>query len=176
MVNLSGGSNGPSFDMATVVTPLECLVKAIGKPKPSKHQEGEFYYPTLFLIDGIDDESHKLWKNLSGDEVSQIMKGDRVQLVPVGKDSQGNDKHNIVLLSSGSQTTAPAPVPAPQEQGLTPELKRQIASYVGDMSDLYAYCLNTAQNKIGASSDSETVRCMASSLFISASRKFQLDR
>lgn len=156
--------------MAAVVTPLTCLVQVIGKPKPSKHQEGQYYYPTLFLIDGIDDDAHKLWKNLSGDEVSQIQKGDRVQLVPVGKDQHGNEKHNIVLLSSATQQQSQQAT----EQGLTPELKRQIASYIGDMGDLYAYCLSTAQTKIGASSDSETVRNMAACLFVSASKKFNL--
>lgn len=168
--------------MATVVAPLTCLIEVIGKPRPSKHQEGSFYYPTLFLDVTKQGDEAKIWKNLSGDEVSQIQKGDRVQLVPAGKDAKGNDKHNIVLLSSApsapttAPATAPAAPPAPAQQGMTNEQKRQVAAFVSDMSDLYAFCLTTAQSKIGESSDPETVRCMASSLFISASKKFQLDR
>jgi len=158
--------------MATVVKPITCKVEVIGKPKESKHTPGSHYYPCLFLVDGIDDDDHKLWKSLSGDEVSQIMKGDRVQLVPAGKDKNGNDKHNIVLLESATAPTAATP---PQPQGLTTDKKREIASYITEMGGLYAFCLETAQTKIGASSDSETVRCMASSLYISASRKFHLE-
>jgi hypothetical protein len=73
--------------MAKVIAPITALVEVIGKPRESSYEVGKFYYPTLFidLSQPEGAEARKIWKNLSGDEVSQIQKGDRVQLVPAGK-------------------------------------------------------------------------------------------
>jgi len=81
---------------------------------------------------------------------------------------------NIIQPIGAAQPSAPAPQPQATATTLDKEQKRAIATYIDEMASMYAYCLETAQNKIGASSDSETVRCMVSTLFIQASRKFNL--
>ncbi len=161
--------------MAKVVTPITAVVEVIGKPKESTFTPGQHYYPVLFLDAALQGDAAKIWKNLTDEEVAQLRKGDRVQLVPIGQDKQGKDKHQIVKLGGEpvplSQVT---PQASPSDVGMTADLKRAIAGYVEDMGNLYSFCLDVAQKKVGASCDAETVRCMASSLFIASQRKFGL--
>ncbi|MGB7414837.1 MAG: hypothetical protein WA902_11575 [Thermosynechococcaceae cyanobacterium] len=160
--------------MAKVVSPLLCRVEAIGKPRESSYEAGTYYYPTLFMNLSQPDgsETAKVWKNLSGDEVSQLMKGDQVQLVPAGQDRNGKPKHNILLVN-GSQS---APPDKSDESGqLQTETKQAIASYVQEMSKLYRYCWGQAANQLGGmATEEESVRCAASSLFIAAKQKFSI--
>ena len=145
--------------MAKVVAPTLARVEVIGKPKESSYEAGRFYHPCLFidLSQPSGSEAAKIWKNLSGDEVSQIQRGDHVQLV-----------HNIVLLES------PATVPNPQPEqatsvaeGWTPEQKRAIAAKVQQNADLLKYCLETARSKFGKLVESEeSIRCLATTLYI----------
>jgi hypothetical protein len=172
--------------MAKVVVPVSAIVECIGKAKESTFTPGQYYYPVLFLDESKAGDEAKIWKNLTDEEVAQLRKGDRVQLVPIGQDKQGKDKHQIVKFGGVEFPANPVPVPAhptpsqvtpqasPSDVGMSADTKRAIAAYVEDMGNLYSFCLDTAQKKIGASCDAETVRCMASSLFIAASRKFGL--
>jgi len=170
--------------MAKVVVPVSAIVEVIGKAKESSYEPGTYYHPVLFLDESKAGDERKIWKNLSTEESGQLRKGDRVQLIPVGQDKQGKDKHQIVKFGGIEFPANPVPVPVhpsqvtpqakPGDVGLSADTKRAIAAYVEELGGLYAFCLDTAQKKIGASSDSETVRCAASSLFIAASRKFGL--
>lgn len=92
--------------MAKIVTPTVCKVVAIGKPKESTYTPGQFYHPVLFCDTRYPegDEQAKLWKNLSGDEVALLQRGETVQLVPIGTDKHGNPKHQIVKLTPASST------------------------------------------------------------------------
>lgn len=156
--------------MAKVVTPLLCRVEAIGKPRESSYEVGTYYYPTLFMDlsqpDGSD--TAKIWKNLSGDEVSHLMRGDQVKLVPAGTDRNGKPKHNILLVSNTETNN--------DEPGLIEQdTKQAIATYVQEMSKLYRYCWGQAANQLGGmATEEESVRCAASSLFIAAKQKFSI--
>ncbi len=160
--------------MAKVVAPLSVRVEVIGRPRESSYEAGKFYYPTLFidLSQPEGSEAGKIWKNLSEDEVSQIQRGDCVQLIPAGKDKSGKDKHNIVLLESPA--TAPDPQhaqPTPIADGWTPEQKRAIASKVQQHADLLAYCLETAHKRFGdLVSTEESIRCLGTTLYLSVLR------
>ena len=169
--------------MAKVVSPITARVEVIGKPKESSYQPGQYYYPTLFidLSQPEGSESAKIWKSLSDDEVNQICKGDVVQLVPAGNDKNGRAKHNIVvaqiatpsqnLSKDYSDRTISRPV------GIDAETKKLIAAYVDSQADLYRFCYQTAQTKLdGLTDDLETTRCMATTLYLGAVRKFDLDR
>jgi hypothetical protein len=163
--------------MAKVVNPLLCRVEAIGRPRESNYEAGTYYYPTLFMDLSQPDgsESAKIWKNLSGDEVSQLVKGDQVQLVPAGTDRKGKFKHNIMLVNgNGTQTQPDEHEDA--DSGLLPhETKQAIATYVQEMSKLYRYCWGQAANQLGGmATEEESVRCAASSLFIAAKQKFSI--
>lgn len=175
--------------MAKVVSPLTARVEVIGKPKESSFNPGIYYYPTLFidLAAPKGSESAKIWKNLSGDEVSQILKGDVVQLVPAGQDKSGKPKHNIVLLQEAPPKpqpirpvitpSKPQPARADPTAGLTPDQKRAIAAYIDSQADLYRYCLQTAKTKLEGLASSESVlNDVATSLYLSAIHTFQLEK
>lgn len=165
--------------MAKVVMPLICTVEVIGKPKQSSHGNG-YYHSVLFLDESKTGEAAKIWKSLSGEEVSRVMKGDLVQLVPAGNDSKGNVKHNIVLLSSTATTvptTAPAPLQSQPVPGLTPEQKRAIAAWGSDVIKAYSFLYQQAKAELeqhGASE--ETIRAAASSALIACQQHGLLDR
>lgn len=150
-------------------TLTHATVETIGRPKPSKYEGKPDYRPVLFnLPDGT-----QRWKSYSVDapELTWLKKGESYQAA-----ISGDDMTLIQPNDAAPDASHPQAQPHTQQgsQGMSAEQKREIAAYVVEMGDLYAYCLQTAQTKIGASSDSETVRAMASSLFISAQRKFGL--
>lgn len=55
---------------------------------------------------------------------------------------------------------------------LNPNQKREIANYVQEMAKLYKYCLDQVESTIGV--EGEDKRAIATTLFISAQRKFAL--
>ena len=57
------------------------------------------------------------------------------------------------------------------ESELSPNQKREIAQYIQDMAKLYGFCLNQAET-LGV--DGEDRRAIATTLFISAQKKFAL--
>ncbi len=96
--------------MAKVVTPITATVEVIGKLKESTYSPGTFYHPVLFLDAAKQGEEAKIWKNLTDEEVAQLKKGDRVQLIPIGQDKSGKDKHQIVKIGGVEFPANPVPV------------------------------------------------------------------
>jgi hypothetical protein len=185
--------------MAKVVTPITAKVEVIGKPKASSSEPNSFYFPCLFidLAQPEGSESAKIWKSLSADEVSQICKGDVVQLVPAGQNKNGKVKHNIVIGLNSTESTEFSTAESPDirttdqtDRGtslpsrnksksvdIDAETKRQIATFIVAQSDLYRFCYQTAQTKLdGVTDNLETTRCMTTTLYLGAVRKFGLDR
>ena len=54
---------------------------------------------------------------------------------------------------------------------LSPDKKREIANYVSEMAKLYGFCLSQAEN---LNLEGEDRRCVATSLFIQATKHFNL--
>lgn len=164
-----------------VVTPITAKVVIIGKPKESTYTPGQFYHPVLFADQTYPEgaEEAKIWKNLSSDEVSQLTKGDTVQLVPTGTDKNGKVSHQIVKLTPTPTTSSTAAQQHPQTNSVAPswseDQKREVAAYIEQVGALYRYCYTTAATQMKDMTQSEeTLRCCASSLFIAAQRKFHL--
>lgn len=156
--------------MAKVVAPLICKVEAIGRPKQSSYSDS-FYHPVLFVNEAVEGDAGKIWKNLSPEEVSQLMKGDRVQLVPAGKDKNGNDKHNIIILDS-SPTAPVQPSTVSNLVGLTDDQKRAIATFGVDVIKAYAFLYQQATDELqplGASE--EAIRDATSAALIAAQKR-----
>ena len=117
-------------------------------------------------------------------EADRFSRGQQVYLLPT-TNKKGNPSWDIELLSEAapaapaeSVTPPPtaAPSPSPQQQGtgeLSKKQKQAIAAYVTGQADLLAYCWQAAEAKLPGKSE-ESHRCMASTLFISAQRKFSL--
>ncbi len=160
--------------MVKVVTPVTAQVEVIDKLKESSYQAGQYYRSVLFLdlSQPAGSEESKIWKSLSESESEGLVKGATVQLVPAGKDKNGNDKHNVVLIdikisaaALSSTTTEPPAV------GWTPEQKREIANRVQQNADLLAYCLQVAQTKFGdLVASEESIRCLATTIYLSVNK------
>jgi len=58
------------------------------------------------------------------------------------------------------------------ESELSPNEKREIANYVTEMAKLYKYCLDQVDATIGV--DGEDKRAIATTLYLSAQKKFSL--
>jgi hypothetical protein len=71
-----------------------------------------------------------------------------------------NYDHKIEKTSESDQST------------LSPNQKREIANYVQEMAKLYKYCLDQVETTIGV--EGEDKRAIATTLFISAQKKFAL--
>lgn len=62
--------------------------------------------------------------------------------------------------------------PSESDQSLlSPNQKREIANYVSEMGKLYGFCLQQAEN---LNLEGEDRRCVATSLFIQATKHFNL--
>lgn len=105
---------------------------------------------------------------------------ERGQAVTVSRDSKGKVSiienhltHPEMKAPAVNSHPTPTANHSPQTEGLTPDQKRAIAAYIGEMGDLYRYCYETAGEKL-ATAPNEAKQAMASSLFIAAQRKFNL--
>ena len=58
------------------------------------------------------------------------------------------------------------------ESELSPNQKREIANYVSEMAKLYKFCLDQVESTIGV--DGEDKRAIATTLYLSAQKKFAL--
>ena len=63
-----------------------------------------------------------------------------------------------------------------RKSGLSPTEKQEIATWIAHQADLYSCCFTEAHRALSSyQPEEETVRACASSLFISATRKFRLE-
>ena len=146
---------------ATLTT---ATLETIGRPKPSKYEGKPDYRPCLFVL----PNGSQRWKsyNEGSPELDWLQKGQTYQATLTGDD-----------LTIIQPTDAPAPTVAPTATGGTiPDSKKpQIAAYATDMAKLYAYCYSQAKATMEVhEAPLEAVQAAASSVFIAASRKFNL--
>ncbi|MDG2990504.1 hypothetical protein L3556_06085 [Candidatus Synechococcus calcipolaris G9] len=179
--------------MSKVLSSLLCTVVAISAPKPSKYDDG--YYQSVLFHDTAyapDDEAGNIWKSLrESDGVGDLTKGCLVQLIPNGEDKNGKPKHTVVVVPDGKTPTTYRPVAEPRAHsqqpgkysvpsnaaptGIPADKKTAIAAYCEDLGSLYAYCYMQSKGKLEElAKEEETYRSAASSLFIAATRKFNL--
>lgn len=155
--------------MAKVVTPILCTVKHITAPKTGQYGD---YQSVLFIA----DDNQEIWKSFDAGspELEMFNKGQRVELVPSGE-KNGKVSHNVVLLT---------PAPSREQQAVNDHHSRTISSESGEWTDaekraiaakiqqnakLMRFCLETASAQFGdLLSQEESLRCLATSLFIQA--------
>jgi hypothetical protein len=140
------------------------LIQAIVKSQP-RTVETKFGQRSVMDVCLPNGQEQAIWGPAN---FSAIMNCRNGQTVPIAVDSKG--KYHVV---EGQPTTPPPADAPPQPQGMTPETKKAIAQFVGEMGDLYRYCYETAGEKL-ATAPNEAKQAMASSLFIAAQRKFNL--
>lgn len=148
----------------------QAMLETIGRPKQSKYEGKPDYRPCLFKL---PDGSQK-WKSypVDADELNWLTRGETYQAVISA------DDFNIIQPAGAAQPApTPAPAPAPQPQttapAMTADQKRAIAQYIQEQSKLFGYCYQQAQAELPDLSE-ESHRAIATTLYIQASRKFNL--
>jgi hypothetical protein len=133
------------------------LVKGMVKfpaREPRDYGYGERINVVVTLSDG---EEVKIWGK-PGDPIGELSKGQPVTLAYDGK---------AYKLADTS--------PSPSSAGMTPETKKAIAAYVEDLANLYSFCFDTAARKLSDRiQDSSAIKEVATTLFLSSCRKFNL--
>jgi hypothetical protein len=160
------------------------LISAIALDRP---REVSTKYGQRLVIDAIDrttGEKITLWRGVDDDYSRRyVIKNSPLT---VGVDSKG--KYSLIEdsnLTNLGQPLPDSPVPVrpvydhviektseSDQSFLNPSQKREIANYVSEMAKLYKYCLDQVDATIGV--DGEDKRAIATTLFISAQKKFSL--
>jgi len=163
------------------------LIQAIALDRP---REVKTKFGQRLVIDCRNrdtGETFPIWRGVDDDYSRRyVIKNSPLT---VGVDSKG--KFNLIedpALTNLGQPESPVPVrplhntnhviaqnsekPSESEQSfLNPSQKREIASYISQMKDLYGYCLQQADS-LGV--EGEDRRAIATTLFIGAQKKFAL--
>jgi hypothetical protein len=168
------------------------LVQAIALDRP---REVTTKYGQRLVIDCRNrdtGETFPIWRGVDDDYSRKyVIKNSPLT---VGVDSKG--KFNLIedpaLTNLGQPLPVPVkpvsrhlasnnpPIPAynsektseSDQSFLNPSQKREIASYVSEMAKLYKYCLDQVETTIGV--EGEDRRAIATTLFISAQKRFSL--
>ena len=150
-------------------------VEAIGKPRQSKHNAGQ-YQPVLFHRNDCVGEAQKVWKSMSLQDASQFQKGMFVNLIPAQRDGRDTWDIEIPVVPSDPRpqqpvptATAPTVAPvatAPTMQSITPAQKRQWASDIDNSAKLFRRCYEAAVTHCGDLIDDQAgLRAIATTLF-----------
>jgi hypothetical protein len=141
------------------------LVKGMVKfpaREPRDFGYGDRINVVVSLADGAEV---KLWGK-PGDPIEGLSKNQPVTLAFDGKSYKLAD--SAPTAPDRSSATVPS-------AGMTPDTKRAIASYVEDLAALYKFCFDTAASKLSDRiQDQEAIKDVATTLFLTACRKFQL--
>jgi hypothetical protein len=166
------------------------LIEAICIESP---REVTTKYGQRLVIDAIDrttGEKITLWRPATDDYSRRyVIKNSPLT---VGVDSKG--KYSLIedpALTNLGQPLPESPVPVrplhntnhviaqnsekpseSEQSFLNPSQKREIANYVTEMAKLYKYCLDQVDATIGV--DGEDKRAIATTLYLSAQKKFSL--
>lgn len=138
-------------------------------------KEGDYgpYRSVLFKRHDLEGDAAKVWRSMDPEDAEQFTKGQQVHLVPT-TNKRGKPSWDIELLEQPAATSPPTqPNPKPATGELSKAQKQAIAAYIEGQADLLAFCWTTAEAKLPDKSE-ESHRCAASSLYIAASRKFDL--
>lgn len=157
---------------------MQLLAATVSKaPREVSTKFGPRRVCDVVLPDGTETA---IWGPVNYAPLEYLQQGDAVT---VSRDSK--NKISIVenhlthpgmvapTLPQQTQPVTPPPTQSPQTGSMTPETKKAIAAFVGEMGDLYRYCYETAGEKL-ATAPNEAKQDMASSLFIAAQKRFNL--
>ena len=119
------------------------------------------------------DEEIKIWADANSQKaetLKQLTKGEHKLIL------DDNGKYKLLedekpqTNGNGNGKTKPDYAP------LTPDKKREIATYIKDMAGLYGFCLEQAKtlNKEGSELPAEAVKDIAKTLFIASQKHFNL--
>jgi hypothetical protein len=157
------------------------LIQAIAQDRPRKVTTK---YGERTVIDAVrrdNGEKVTIWRG--GDDEYSMRHIIPSSPITLTLDSKG--KYNLVenpdLAGLGQPTPIPQqPIrdqPSPTKKGtdttLSPTQKREIATYIGDMADLFNFCLKTVDQRV-ENIDADDRRAIATTLYLSATKQFGL--
>lgn len=153
--------------MANITMATGKVKYSCGKPKDFGH--GDRINAVVTLDNG---EEVKLWGKPDDQSLLSLRKGQTVNLIYDGKNYKLVNSQPASTSQPAINSQTPAPVASSE---LSKEQKRMIAEYIEGRADLLKYCWTTAKVKLGdITTDEESLRCAASTLFIAAQKKFNL--
>ena len=151
--------------MATIRTAsakVPATVAGFGKLKTNEYGD---YQSVLFESPSLPEG--KIWRSMEPEQAKQFVRGQQVYLVPT-TNKKGKPSFDIELMGDAPTAAPAAPVAtpaAPQAQA--------IGEYLDKMAALYAACYRRAATNLDGAPD-PAVQAAASTVFISATRKFGL--
>jgi hypothetical protein len=157
------------------------LIQAIAQVRPRKVTTK---YGERTVIDAIRPDTGEkvtIWRG--GDDEYSMRHITPSSPITLALDSKG--KYSLVENPSIAGLGQPTPIPqqpirdqpSPTKKGtdttLSPNKKREIATYIGDMADLFNFCLKTVEQRI-ENIDADDRRAIATTLYLSATKQFGL--
>lgn len=143
-------------------------------------QWGERQNILVALNDGTEEQ---IWFKAGQTPHATLQKGQAVQVLY--EERNGKTQRRIIVSDEARETASEsnlAPVKStttPLEAELTPDQKRAIAAYVREQAELLGFCLKISREKFGNADTplvetEESIRTLATSLYITVQRKFQI--
>lgn len=136
--------------------------------KPARQVETK--YGTRTVADAIDQNGNEqtIWRPANDPVLNGLSVNSPVTLAV---DSKGK-----ISLVDNQPVAGATPKTEPnqtQYQEMSPETKKQVASYITEMSNLFNFCLKQVDNTV-ENITPEDRRAIATTLFISAQKKYSL--
>ena len=168
---------------------LPAQITRFGKVKESQYPPYERVQSVLFTCQ-TDEGEKTLWKTFPAEDARLLNVGQPASLynraslgdrplwdVEFTTAPQPVAKPQLVTRSTPPVTFQPEPpAPAPVTDSPVAQEPMEIHDWIDDKAELYAYCLGAVTQALTAYPvGEETLHAAASTLFISASRKFKLD-
>ena len=154
---------------------MQLLEATLAKsPRQVSTKHGQRTVADLLLPDGSEAT---LWRPENDDALMGMRRGDRCQGC---RDSKGkvslveqvstpNTRHNQLSRRQSLEQVST------HHRPLSPEQRIEIGAYMDQMANLYGYAWELANTKLGDKASEDTKKSMASTLYLSAQRRFGLD-
>ena len=154
---------------------IEATISRFGKIQQSQYPPYAQVQSVLFVWTH-QGQAQEIWKTYPAAEAQQLKAGQRVFL----SSRTGRNNQLVWEVELEGQPVAPPAINSAQRPVPLPAAHQpnaDVVLWVEQQADLYAQCFDAAWRTLAAREVSEeTVRAAASTLFISASRKFHLER
>ena len=146
---------------------MQLLEATLAKsPRQVSTKHGQRTVADVLLPDGSEAT---LWRPENDDVLMGMRRGDRCQ---VCRDAKG--KVSLVESTGAQAGVSNSDTSSNHHRPLSPEQRIEIGAYMDQMANLYGYAWELAHTKLGDKASEDTKRCMASSLYLSAQRRFGL--
>lgn len=173
--------------IVTAAAKVSAHVAAFGRVKPSKFEDSGPIQSIKFVS---SDGTTEHWATFPAEQAQAFKMQQQVNLIPTQR--RGRDTWDIEPLEPANyqppqqplgfqvapqpQSYQPQPVQAPGPQQPAGVNKKEIAAFITGQADLMGFCRSQAARVLPEGDPPEVQQAAAAALFISASRKFNLER